>query len=107
MRAAVTVLFGSVGGRYYGGFKVSKFDVARGEGAVWDMNGGSGSRVVESLWFVFLNRMLSIVCVLVVTLVCANGGNHHMLVRFRNWIYGLSGPRQTPKVAFGTNSQSG
>ena len=35
--AAADVRFGYVGGRYHGGFEVSKPDVARGEGGVWGM----------------------------------------------------------------------
>ena len=46
LRTAHVVFFGSVGGRYDGGFEVSELDVARGEGGVWAVNGTLGSRSV-------------------------------------------------------------
>lgn len=45
-------------------------------GYEWDL----GSWVVESLWFAFLSRMLSVIYVFVAALVCADVGNHHMFI---------------------------
>ena len=50
MRAA-DVLSGLGGGRYHGGFKISKLDVTRSENAVWGMNETLGFRPVPARVF--------------------------------------------------------
>lgn len=67
-RTAADVLFGSVGGRYHRGFKVSELGVTRGEDRVWAVNGTLESTSIGLFSACVFGRMAPVTYYVLVTL---------------------------------------